>query len=145
MEQRNAFFGTTPYLGAKNSYKSKLEGIKKMEEIRKFYESILEWEWFSDPSTTHLFIYLIHAVKEGANNYSYRELKIIERGKIKTSLSRITKETGLSISQIRTSLRKLKSTGFIEVQSTNKYSIIEVINPDEFPKILFPITPFNRF
>ena len=51
-----------------------------------------------------------------------------------TGLDRLSKDTGLSIQSIRTSIIKLKSTGEITVKSTNKFSIITVCNFNEYQK-----------
>ena len=53
---------------------------------------------------------------------------IIERGSFITSLENLSEETGLTIQQVRTGLKKLKSTQCLTSKGQAKYSVITVIN-----------------
>lgn len=54
--------------------------------------------------------------------------KIIERGSFPSSISELSKETNLSVMEIRTSLKHLQLTGEITSKSTNKFTIFTVVN-----------------
>ena len=73
----------------------------------KIHRKILDWEWWEDHNTTRLFIYLLVSANHVDKRWRGNEVK---RGEIITSLDAISKGTGLSIQNIRTSLNKLKLT-----------------------------------
>ena len=95
----------------------------------RLHRQILKWEWWSNPNTFRLFLYLLLK----ANYCDLRfEGKVIHRGQLITSLPKLSKETGLSIQQVRSSLLKLISTGEITDNSTRHYRIITISKYDEY-------------
>ena len=52
--------------------------------------------------------------------------KEIKAGQFVSSITRISAETGLTESQVRTALKKLKDTGYISTKSTNKYTVYTI-------------------
>ena len=91
----------------------------------KTWESILQWGWYTDVPTCHLFQHLIIKANWTPGTFMGREIKA---GQIPTSVGKLSAETGLSVQQIRTALEKLKKTGEITIEATNKYTIITVVN-----------------
>ena len=89
----------------------------------KLHRSILEWEWYSDANTSRLFTHLLLKVNYKANQWKG---VTVNAGQIITSRDILSREIGLSIQQIRTSLKKLKSTGDITIKSTSKYTAITI-------------------
>ena len=89
----------------------------------KLHRSTTEWEWYSDHNTTRLFIHLLIKANHKDGKWQGAE---IPRGSLITGVDSLRLQTGLTASQIRTSLKKLKKTGEIAIKTTNKYSIIEV-------------------
>jgi hypothetical protein len=89
------------------------------------YRKITEWEWYTDINTCHLFIYCL--LKANHKTKNWRGIKI-KRGTFITSLDTISKETGLSVNQVRTAIKKLESTNEITSKPTNKNRLITVIN-----------------
>jgi len=91
----------------------------------KLYRSMLDWEWYDDKNTLVLFIHLMlvanHKEKKWRGN-------IVKAGQKITSYSNLSAETGLTIQQIRTSLKKLKSTHEITLKTTSKFSLITLNN-----------------
>ena len=86
---------------------------------------ILDWEWYADINTKVLFLHLLLT----ANHKEQRwQGKVVGRGELITSVAHLKAQTGLSEQNIRTSLNKLKSTGEITVKSTNRYTLICVVN-----------------
>lgn len=95
----------------------------------RLHRQILKWEWWSNPNTFRLFLYLLLK----ANYCDLRfEGKVIRRGQLITSLPKLAKETSLSVQQVRTSLLKLISTGEITDSSTRHYRIITIVKYDEY-------------
>ena len=91
----------------------------------KEYRSIIEWEWYTDYKTAHLFRHCI--LKANIECKKWQGMTI-ERGSFVTSLANLSKETGLSIQNVRTSLNKLKSTQELTYTSTSRKTIITINN-----------------
>lgn len=91
----------------------------------KSHRKKLDWEWFTEPLTAHLFDYLLHKV-----NYEEKRWKgmVVSVGELVTSCRRLSEETGLSIQQVRTALKNLESTQDITITTTNKNTLIKVNN-----------------
>lgn len=91
----------------------------------KIHRKITDWEWYDDVNTFRLFMHLILKANHKARNY--RGVNI-ELGFLMTGRELLSKETGLSIQQIRTCLERLKSTNEITIKSTKQGTIIQVLN-----------------
>jgi hypothetical protein len=96
-----------------------------MEGYIKLHRSVLDWEWFDDGNTFRLFMYLLLKANHKERNYRGTTIKA---GETVTGLSVLSKETGLSIQQIRTSIKRLKSTNEITSVSTSQGTKIQVVN-----------------
>lgn len=82
-----------------------------------------DWEWYENTNVFRLFYHcLLHTNLED-KRYCGKEIKA---GQFVSSIPRISAETGLTESQVRTALKKLKGTGYISTKSTNKYTIYTV-------------------
>lgn len=88
-----------------------------------FPRGLTAWEWYDDPNTCRLFFHLMLTANWEPKNWHGI---VIEPGSRVASLSRLASETGLTIQNIRTSLERLKSTGYLTIKSTNKYSVISI-------------------
>ena len=89
------------------------------------FRTLLGWEWHDDPNTLSVFIHLLLLA-------SFRQKTwhgiLIERGQAIVGRKNLAKSTGLSEQQVRTALRKLKSTNEITIRPTNKFSIVTIVN-----------------
>lgn len=82
-----------------------------------------DWEWYENTNVFRLFYHcLLHTNLED-KRYCGREIKA---GQFVSSITRISAETGLTESQVRTALKKIKDTGYISTKSTNKYTLYTV-------------------
>jgi len=93
----------------------------------KLHRSILDWEWYDDTNTRMLFIHCL--LKANCRDVKYRG-DIVKRGCFLTSVEILSSETSLTISQIRSSLNKLKMTNDIANETSSKGSIISITNYD---------------
>lgn len=95
----------------------------------KLHRSLLDWGWHDDPTTGWLFVNLLLMA-----NFSPSEWQgvKIERGQLLTGRKALSIQTGLSEQMIRTSLKHLKTTGEITIKSTNKFSLITLVNYEKF-------------
>lgn len=91
----------------------------------KFWRKIIKWGWFSDTHTFHLFSYLL--IKASYTDSEFLGVKI-NPGQAVIGLKQTSIDTGLSVQSIRTALSHLKSTNEITIKSTNKFSIVTILN-----------------
>ncbi len=95
----------------------------------KLHRQFLDWGWYGDPITKAVFIHLL--IKANRKNTVWRGVKI-ERGQLVTSRSKLVEELTISEQSIRTSLNRLKSTNEITIKTTNRYSLITLVNYDTY-------------
>lgn len=100
-----------------------------MEGWVTLHRKFLQWEWFDIPEMVKFFIYLL--LMAGHSERKYRGIQL-QRGEIITSTPTMMKDTKLSEQQIRTCIKRLKSTGEITCKSTNKFTIITICNYDRY-------------
>ncbi len=93
------------------------------------HRSLLDWEWYGNKNVRMLFIHLLMRVNWKDSRWQGVE---IERGSIVTSYEKLAKETKMSVQEVRTALNKLKSTGEITCKTTNKFTLINVVNFKKF-------------
>lgn len=98
-----------------------------------FHRKIHEWEWYTDSFTFHLFFHCISCAN--FTNKKWRGVEI-KRGQFITGRKKLSVETGLSEQQVRTCLKRLKSTNELTIETTTSYSIITVNNYDEYQFLL---------
>ena len=96
-----------------------------MGDYIKLDRKILEWEWWNNINVSRLFIYMLLKANWKDGKFEGEEIK---RGSFVSSYPKLELETGLSISEIRTAVNKLKRTDEITVKSQTKYSVFTVKN-----------------
>jgi DNA-binding transcriptional MocR family regulator len=89
------------------------------------HRDLLEWEWYQNPEVSRLFIHLLLKVNFIDKKWHGNEVK---RGQLITSSNHLASELNLSIQKIRTALKKLESSGYIIRQTTNKFTLITIVN-----------------
>ena len=89
----------------------------------KLHRSILEWEWITDPITVTVWIYCLARA-----NYEVARWEglILQPGQFVTSIRHIAEDLGLSVQNVQTALKHLKSTNELTSKSTNKYTVITI-------------------
>jgi hypothetical protein len=93
------------------------------------HRKMLDWEWFEDVNTTHLFLYFLLKANHTQGKWKGVEVK---RGQLITGRLKISQETGLSEQNVRTALKHLISTNEVTKYTTSKYTIITITNYDKF-------------
>ena len=91
----------------------------------KLLRKLLDWEWYTDVVVFKLFVHLLLTVNHQPKKW--RGITI-EMGATVTSIASLAVGSGLSEQQVRTALLKLQSTGEITKKSTNKNTVILVVN-----------------
>lgn len=95
----------------------------------KLHRQIIDSEWFTDVNTNHLFMYCILKANHKGNKWRGIDIK---RGTFITSLDTLSTETGLSVMQVRTSLKKLEMSKNITNKSSTKNRLISIVNYEKF-------------
>lgn len=93
--------------------------------VKNYRKKIDDWEWFTVPLTAHFFEYC--NLKANHKMGSFMGVKI-PAGTFVSSLEKMAQGTGLTIQQVRTAIKNLKSTQDITQRTTSRYSIITVNN-----------------
>lgn len=93
----------------------------------KLHRSLLDWEWYSDMNVRVVFIHCL--LKANCKDVKYKGKDIL-RGSFATGLELLSRETGLTVAQIRVTLNKLKMTSEITIQTSVEGSIISITNYD---------------
>lgn len=95
----------------------------------KLYRKLKSWGWYQNYVVKDLFIHLLISA-------NFKETKwqgeILKPGQLITSYKNLAKELDFSVHQIRNALDKLKSTGEITSKSTNKFTIITLVNWEDY-------------
>ena len=93
----------------------------------KLHRQLLDWEWYNDVNTTRVFLHLLIVANHKDNNWRGITIK---RGQRLTSISALANETNLSIKNIRTSIKRLKSTNEVASHSTAQHTVFTMVNYD---------------
>ncbi|MCD8200491.1 MAG: hypothetical protein LUD47_00265 [Clostridia bacterium] len=105
----------------------------------KIFRKMMHWEWYRDTKTKALFLHcLLRASWEPGEWMGIH----YEAGQFITSIASLAEETGLSVSEVRTALEHLVSTGEITRTTTReatkphaaKCSVITVKNWSQYQK-----------
>lgn len=90
----------------------------------KLHRKLLQWEWYEDTNTFRVFMHLMlnanHAERKWQGN-------IIAPGQLITSTAHIAKPLRLSTQQVRTALKKLENTQEITIKTTNKFTLVTLL------------------
>ena len=95
----------------------------------KLWRKITEWSWYHDAPTLALFIHLL--IKSNHKDTVFMGHPV-PKGSCVCGYFALHQQTGLTIQQIRTCFERLKSTSDITVKSTNKFSIVCIVNYNEY-------------
>lgn len=91
----------------------------------KLYRKVEDWEWYREPATAHLFFHLLISANRQDRKWNGID---VPAGCLITSIRHLADQTGLTIQQVRTSLKRLNSTHDITQTSNKKYTLIKVNN-----------------
>ena len=92
-------------------------------EYIKLYRKLINWEWYSDPNTKVVFLHCL--LKANWKPTSWHGVEM-DRGEFIQSIYNMSKETGLSVRQIRTAISHLIDTNSVTIRKVGKYRVINV-------------------
>ena len=95
----------------------------------KIFRSLLEWEWWHDPNTCRVFIYMLLKA-----NWSDKEWKgeVIKRGSFVSSIGKVAYDCDITIDQTRTAIKHLRNTKEITTVATSKNTVFTVVNYEKY-------------
>jgi DNA replication protein DnaD len=99
------------------------------EEYVKMFRKLVFWEWYTDVNTTKLFLHCLLMANWQPGRWRGISYK---KGQFFTSISNLSKETGLTVREVRTALDHLMSTNEVTSQTTSRYTLITVVNFEKY-------------
>lgn len=93
------------------------------------YRQITEWEWYQNPNTFRVFLHCLLKANFTDGRFEGRDIR---RGQFVTSLDHLSKETKLSVKEVRTALTHLIGTGELASESCSRYRVITVVKYNEY-------------
>lgn len=94
----------------------------------KLHRSFLNWEWYKNTVVCKVYLHLLLTANFDEDVWHGR---VYTAGQVVTSYQSLAEALGFSIQQVRTAVSNLKKTGYITVETTNKFSVITVENWEE--------------
>ena len=95
----------------------------------KIHRKIILWEWYRDSCVKDTFLHLLLTA-----NYENRKWMgiTIKRGQVVISYKSLADDLGFTVQQVRTAIKKLKKTGEVTSKSTNKYTVVTLVNYETY-------------
>jgi biotin operon repressor len=106
-------------------YRNNRADLFSMAGFVKLHRSLKDWEWYGDEAATRLFIHLLLEVNWKPGRWRGVD---IPPGSMVTSLEKLAARLGWDRSKLRRTLNKLKSTGEVNIKTTNHWTLVTVDN-----------------
>ncbi len=99
----------------------------------KLDRSILDWQWWSNPTARSLWVYLLMSAnwKDGY----LRDGNVVKRGQVCKSLRTMCSESGLSMVTVRKWLDKFAQSREIAIDRDWGYDVITILNYDKYQSV----------
>ena len=91
----------------------------------KLHRKLINWGWYKDSNTKAVFLHLLMIANYTESRYKGVE---IHPGQAVIGRKTLAAALGMSEQKIRTALNHLKSTNEITIKSTNKFSVVTIVN-----------------
>jgi DnaD/phage-associated family protein len=95
----------------------------------KLYRKFVEWEWYSDVNCKVVFLHLLLTANWQPKRWQGR---VIDVGEVVVGRESLAEAVGISVQQVRTALKKLVESDVIEVDTTNKFTVIKIKNYEKY-------------
>ena len=95
----------------------------------KIDRKILNWEWWDDVNVFRLFVTILLLANWEDKSWHGREIK---RGQLFTSISSLSKKSGLTVKQTRVALNKLIRTHEVASERASNGTLLTVVNYDVY-------------
>lgn len=97
----------------------------------KLFRKFKDWWWYDDKNVKILFLEILLSVNHTEKKWRNVEIKPWE---MITSVEKLSLSIWLSIQEVRTALKKLKSTNEITIKTTNNFTLIKVNKWNDYQK-----------
>ena len=88
-----------------------------------------DWEWYQDTNTKAVFLHLLL----NANLEETRFMNhVIPKGGLVIGRKRLATDLGISERSVRTALKHLKMTNEVTIETTNRFSIVTIVNWEKY-------------
>jgi len=105
------------------------KGLEMENGFIKIHRSILNWEWYDDPNTMRVFIHLLlNAQWEDSRYHGYE----VPKGSLVIGRKELSEELGITERAVRTALNHLKTTNEVTIKTTNKFSVVTIVNWEKY-------------
>lgn len=108
-----------------------------MSGFVKLHRKLFDWEWYSDINVRIVFLHLL--LKANWKDSNYKGI-IIKRGQVIIGNKTTPQEIGVSVQKFRTAINKLKSTREITHEATNQFTVLTLVNYDNYQSINDEVT-----
>lgn len=95
----------------------------------KLYRKIQQWEWYGEPNMVAIWVHLLLNANWEDGEWRGMEVK---RGQLITSVHSLSVETGLSVSQVRTCLNRLRDSKQVSIETTRQMTKLTICNYDSY-------------
>lgn len=95
----------------------------------KLHRKLVAWGWYKDDAVKSVFIHLL--LTASFRDTPWRDITL-KKGQLVTSYQGLADDIGHSVQEVRTAIKKLKSTGEITTEATSKYTIVTVVNWEDY-------------
>ena len=95
----------------------------------KLYRKFTEWEWYGDINCKVVFLHLLLTA-----NWQPKRWRgsVIDVGEVVTGRESLAEAVGITVQQVRTALKKLVESDVIEIDTTNKFTVIKIKNYEKY-------------
>lgn len=95
----------------------------------KLYRSMNKWEWYSDVNTKAVFLHLLLNANLEESRFKNH---VVPKGSLVIGRKSLAATLGITERNVRTALKHLKMTNEVTIISTNKFSIVTVVNWEKY-------------
>ena len=95
----------------------------------KLHRKLVAWGWYQDYVVKDVFLHLLLTANFRDTEWKGTTLK---KGQLIIGTKRLAEDLGFTRQQVRTALNKLKSTNEITIDTTNRYSLVTIVNWNEY-------------
>ena len=100
------------------------------------WRQFMDTSFYKDSCAFHLAVHLIFKANHADNEIIFNKTNlIIKRGQHVTGRHQLAKELGLPGGTIRNKLKLLQNIGFLDIKTTNKFSIVTICNYEHYQNI----------
>lgn len=91
----------------------------------KIHRKLADWGWYKDANTMRVFMHLLITANYAETEYMG---ETIHPGETVIGRRSLASALGMSEKNVRTALKHLKSTNEVAIRTTNKFSVVTIVN-----------------